>query len=311
MSGHRRLFERLPLARLGARRGAIYVYTLVVSSLVATVAVAAIGLRRAELQRAEIGADSTQARVLAASGVDLAMRELASVRNWRTRAGAGAWSAWITASPGRVRYKLFDEIDGDLANDTSQPCRLAVQAEAGGATRYVSIELTSKTPTELISNGTFEAGVSPWTGTVPLNILTGTAPEGEQWLEIDRWLLGGTASIPVDGSMLVSGREYTFEGWLRADIDGLSCNIALANSGNLVALILPRTIAIGRKWQYYQTTLTPAWSGTLTTATLTVGSSILSTADIEADGLRLYDPTDTGPVWVAGTWRTETAASLP
>lgn len=297
--------------RYRARRGAIYIYTLSISALVATIGVAALGLRRAELARAETTADSAQARVLALSGVDLALRELARTSGWRTLETSADWSAWVAAPPGQVRYKLADEIDGDLTNDATQPCRLFVHAEAGGASRYLSVQIVAAEPTNLVTNPDLESGESPWyslAGT-PIDIRSDSPPEGLAYAEADRSILGGDITIDLDPAAISTGCTYTMEAWLRAESSSFNCSVMLINWTGLIAAPQTNVIRIGSAWQRVSTTfngITPAGR-----VSLSFSGSVLDGTDIHVDDIRLYDAGAVDPVIVPGTWRVEIASSVP
>ncbi len=284
--------------------------------MVATVGVLALGIGHAELRHATVASDTARARVLAISGVDLAMTELAQDAAWRTDAGMSAWSAWIDTPPGRVRYKLFDESDGDLTDDPSQACRLVVQAEAGDAVRYLSVELEGDARPNLVANPDFESSTTaPWYSQYGSRLrLDSGAAEGDAALRVkDRLLAYYDATINLDPESFDDGASYAATMWLKyGSGSSFTCQVVLTVNGSAS---LPhaetKLFKIDGDWGEYTLSFSPQWTGHLETASLAISGYLLGSNDIYVDSVELVRSSSLPPVLVPGTWRMETADSIP
>ncbi len=127
--------------RLYRRRATSYVAVLGATTIVSIIGMSALFAMRVELRATRQAEDAALADAFSTSMIEVYILRTSQVANWRSSEVNGAWSADETADGVRFSYKLVDEVDGDLANDPTQPVRLYARARVGDAVRTHSVLL--------------------------------------------------------------------------------------------------------------------------------------------------------------------------
>ena len=122
-------------------RGSAYVFLLMVALLVTIIAFAAATSARVQNRAQAAGRDWEDAGLEAFSAIEHAITTINSTPTWRTVYVSGSATPSVQFGRGSFEWKLVDEIDGDLANRTSDPARLYGIGHAGIAIRIYSVLL--------------------------------------------------------------------------------------------------------------------------------------------------------------------------
>ena len=138
--------------RRPARRGSAYLLVLGTSMLVTIIGIAAIARARVHHRVAATGYDAIEARLGAQSAVDLTLRKMASITDWRGSIPHDQWIVEGTVNGIELSYKVVDE-DGDLEDDPEDAVRVYGRARVGAATRIYSalidVDITGGTGTNV------------------------------------------------------------------------------------------------------------------------------------------------------------------
>jgi hypothetical protein len=292
----------------GTRRGSIYVAVLGVATFVAVVGLSALLAVRVQQIAASLNEAAVQADYYSQSTIDLAMYWIAADANWRTTYTNDTWTGEWADGPLRFNFKLVDELDGDLANDPTQPVRLYGRATSGSALRMYSVELQPRAITNVLSNGEMENATVNWTGVnCTLESRTDAPHGGTKYIYVDIGGISGVGPFQVIPGAVESGATYQFEIWVAATSGTLWARpvMEIYVSGSSKQSIVGSTATIGATWTKLTGTFTPTWSGTLTEARICL-YSVVGLHDFKIDDALLYKPL-TGPALapVRGTWRRE------
>ncbi len=122
-------------------RGSAYVLVLMVSVFVAVVGLSAMTAGRIQTRTANASQDAAKAGYYAQSMVDLGLYKAMTTPGWRTTHTNDTWTPDYTWGEAIVTYKFVDEIDGDLANDPTQPVRLYGKTTVNNTVRIYSVKL--------------------------------------------------------------------------------------------------------------------------------------------------------------------------
>lgn len=129
----------------GRRRGvALYLTALSISVLVAGTGLTLVAVQRSERTLQTSIVRMHQARWCARAGVKQAMLYMEQVSDWRTRAAGGVIFSALAVGDGTVTVEVFDDLDGNLANNDAQPVRIVATGSAGGATSRISGQLNAR-----------------------------------------------------------------------------------------------------------------------------------------------------------------------
>jgi len=122
-------------------RGGVYLAVLGASMIISILGVA--GLFAVNLQaKISVSANNAmRAAVACDSAVELARTQLRSSDSWRSAFSNNTWTSDITFDGGTIAFKLIDEIDSNLSNNTTDPVRLYAKASYGKAVRIQSVVL--------------------------------------------------------------------------------------------------------------------------------------------------------------------------
>lgn len=293
-----------------ARPGSVYIAVLSVAMLVTVIGLSALQVVRVEQRAVTATESAVQADVFAQAVLDLALFRIAGDLNWRSTYTHDTWTSEQTVGDVSFSFKLRDERDADLADDTKQPVRLYGKATAGDAVRIYSVLLQPTGVYNLLTNADMEAGTTDWTG------------RGYCDLTAD-------ASDPYAGAMCiqVTSRDYTWAG-PNQDITGRIASgttydtqvWAKMESGldEVRVVVCTRSTGDGEQWEYFTSssligtswtsvsgTITPTWSGTLQEAWWYVGTTF-GQGGFKIDDAVLIEA-DAGPplVPLPGTCRRE------
>jgi len=114
---------------------------LMVSMIVTVIGLSAITVTRIQRRSFEGTHDASIARDYAQSAIDIAMLKIKQDANWRTTYTHDTWVADQTIGRGTFRWKLVDQVDTDLNNDSTHPARLVAWGMCGNTTQKVSVYL--------------------------------------------------------------------------------------------------------------------------------------------------------------------------
>ena len=123
------------------RRGAVYLAILGVSMIITVIGVSAVLASRVQTRMADSARRAQNAQHAAQSAIEFARLQIKNNAAWRSTYSNNTWVSDVTFAQATFTFKLVDEIDGNLANDVTQPVRLHGKASSGSATRLLSVEL--------------------------------------------------------------------------------------------------------------------------------------------------------------------------
>lgn len=106
--------------------------------MVAVVGIGAVALSRSAIRSTTAARDWSECGVAAQSAVECAIANMNADASWRSDLKSGKAYGPIAIGRARANITIIDEIDGDLANDQTQPARIYGVATIGGATRCYS-----------------------------------------------------------------------------------------------------------------------------------------------------------------------------
>lgn len=198
--------RRRPLTRarrLGpARRGSVYILVLGMSMIVSVVGFSVLTLARLDSRALAMETQAQEAQVLAQDGVEYAINHFTLVKWWLDYT-SGVESSPVALGGGSFTFKLVDELDGNLANNTFEPVRLYVYGRVGRATRCLSVLLQGTTPLDVLRRTVHSAAGL----TVPSSVLTsvGAAVSTGGTLTNNGSIVGAAECLLSAGSGTVSG----------------------------------------------------------------------------------------------------------
>lgn len=128
---------------LRRRPGSIYVVVLLSAMLIGVIGAAALSRSRVEFRAARASRDFQQARFLARAGIDIGAELIAAVPSWRTASVGGRWITRSGIGGGQFDLYGSDPVDGDFANNTTDPVRLVSVSRVGSAAFGWQVDLRS------------------------------------------------------------------------------------------------------------------------------------------------------------------------
>ena len=311
------------LKRVTRRRGSIYAVVLAMAILVSLIGLSAVAVGRINLRTASASGDSATAELLAVSAVEHATAVLNTEAAWRANSAYQGETPIddVALGNGSFSWKLRDELDGDIRFSAGgiQPVRVFGTGAAGDARRTYSVVLVP-TGTNLLSNPTIEAGLSPYepeSGNCTLQTTSTLPRNGVRSLQvtdrIDRYA-GPRQDVTAK---VISGKSYYVEAWMKMATAEEVPKIALVvrGSGGLLGLdnweqvfrAGPKT-PVGTDWTKVSVALNPSFDGTIDRIYWRIETS--STAQgFWVDDVKLIESTTTGvPMPMAPareTWKQE------
>jgi Tfp pilus assembly protein PilX len=303
------------IRQVTTRRGSLYIAVLGVALLITIIGISAMLAARVE-HRALVDTEAAvKADFGATSITDLALFWITADYNWRTTYTNNTWTPALATDGMTLRFKLVDELDGNLANDPTQPVRLYAKAIVGRAVRLESVLLQPTPSPNLLSNADMENGTTGWLSwNCSLTAKTTLPHAGAQCL-----LISSRGSIDAEAYQLVTssvqnGTTYYVEIWAKtkAGTEQVTISLKIVTGASTKPFTTTPT-TVGTTWTKVSGTLTPTWTGTLTEArcrTFTYPSG--GTSDYYIDDAILVEQ-GTKPVLtpIPGTWRQEIRTGTP
>jgi len=127
-----------PAAR---RRGAALLVVLFAMLMVSSLAIAFQTASTTSTAVASNIARQAEARGVAESGLVAAMAYVRAAEDWRDQHTHGVWTADVAFAGGTFAFR-FDDEDGDLADDVSDPFTITARGTVGGGSHLVSARVT-------------------------------------------------------------------------------------------------------------------------------------------------------------------------
>lgn len=298
-----------PLRR-PARRGTLYVCVLGTVLLVTVIGLTGLLAARVALRSGRLAEAAARADAYAQSALDLALYAMALNPAWRSTYTHNKWTTAVTDGDVSFCFKLCDEADGNLVNDASQPVRAYGRASTGGIARIYSVLLEPRAPTNLLVNGGMEDGTTGWSGALcQIESRTDGPPRsGTRCLyALNKTSTAGGPTQTLAGA-LKNGATYQIEVWVKMDsgTGNARATLEIISVPGGTQSFTGGTTSVTTAWTRVVQTVTPTWSGSLTSASLRI-----STGDWTA--FRIDDAALTeqrSPMLpVAGTWRREVLAT--
>jgi hypothetical protein len=124
----------------------VYVFVLATSMLVTVIGLSVLTVTQINNRSIGQSNDTAEAELLAEDAVEYATSLLAADSNWRTTYSSGSVTAGKALGHGTISFKLVDETDGNLANNTTDTVRIYGYGRVNNATRIYSLLFTPSTP---------------------------------------------------------------------------------------------------------------------------------------------------------------------
>ncbi|MCB9844948.1 MAG: carbohydrate binding domain-containing protein [Phycisphaeraceae bacterium] len=296
------------------RRGSAYLLVLAVTVLVTATGIGTLLVQRIRTRTAVWSADGQRASAMAASAVEMAAYQLANRASWRTGFTSGSWTTAVSIGEGSLSFKLVDEVDGTLSDDSTEPVRVYGRAQVGSAVRVFSVVARPRAVTSdpnLLLNSGFEDKVNGWEA------------YGKATLELDASKVAGASSLRAksresattgpsqDVTASVSKGTMTTSVWCysdRSSAETLQVLLELETTGGTSTITLA-TGTVNRSWRQVSGTASVTWSGRLNRAVLRM-RTVSDKADFLIDEVR-FQPfgssasTTTVMTFDPSTWRRE------
>ncbi|MBL8990840.1 MAG: hypothetical protein JNJ48_04585 [Phycisphaerae bacterium] len=130
-------------AKLRSRPGSVTIAVLGVSVLVTIMGVGGLVAAHAQRRHVESSLQARRSQALARSAIELGRTAIASDPNWRANTKHNQWSDPLTLDGGTLRWKVLDESDGDLTNNSIDSIRLFGLGSSGQATQVASVQFST------------------------------------------------------------------------------------------------------------------------------------------------------------------------
>jgi hypothetical protein len=284
------------------------------------------GLQSARIDRRAAAAneDAIRARFAARSYAEVIFQRLQADSSWRTNYSNNTWSATEPLDGGQVKFKIVDDADGNLADDSTQPFRIQTQAMYGTATRAMSISVqppnagSGGSPPEKLSNGSMEAFTvatsAPtswyqWPSGPGEASTTGSYSGLRNARVYNRTAITSSLSQDLPVTALRKGATYDIKGWAKfATIAGtLKVGVVVTDSTGTTTKFTYPVVTVTSIWNSINGSVTPTWTGTLTSARFTIESAA-GIGDIRGDDLSFTERSGSGTNSVlSGSMRRELA----
>ena len=321
-------FGGVRIARRGGdrrRTGGIYVAVLVAVLIVTLIGLAGLQSARIDRRAASANEDAIRARFAARSYAEIIYQRLQSDSAWRSTYTNNTWSTGEDLDGGRVKFKIVDDADGDLADDSTEPFRIQSQATYGSATRAMSIAVqppnagSGGNPPEKLSNANMEAftvATSPPTGWYHWpsgagESSTSSSHGGARNARIyNRTAITSSLSQDLSVTTLRKGSTYDIKGWAKFGTAAgtLKVGLVVTDSTGTTTKFTYNVVTVLNVWTDISGSVTPTWNGTLTSARFTIESAA-GTGEIRGDDLSLTERASSGSTLsvVSGSMRRDLA----
>jgi len=131
------------------RRGSTYVVILGVAMTVTAIGLGSIAVSRVQTRSVTRSNEWSEAKMLAFSSVEHAMYQINNTADWRTNLSGVAVQRSL--GNGAFSWQVVDPVDGDLANNASDPATLIATGTVNDATYTLTIKL--QTPGQAPGSG--------------------------------------------------------------------------------------------------------------------------------------------------------------
>jgi len=138
------------------RRGSAYILVLGISLIVTVVGYSALTLARLDAGALAMETQAQEAQVIAQDGVEYVLNRFSRVKWWLDYT-SGVESSSIQVGNGSFTFKVVDELDGNLSNNSFEPVRLYVYARVGRAVRCLSVLLQGANPLDVLHSTLYSA----------------------------------------------------------------------------------------------------------------------------------------------------------
>jgi hypothetical protein len=122
-------------------RGSLYVAVLFIAMLVAVMGISGLIAVRVQSREAAGIRDTEQAEQLSQAAVEIGRLGIRNNSAWRTSVISGSWSSALSLGGGTLAFRVVDEVDGNLANNDTDPVRLYGKGTVGESVRVTSVVL--------------------------------------------------------------------------------------------------------------------------------------------------------------------------
>lgn len=120
-------------------RGSIYVLVLSISMLVAVIGMGALLAARVQTRIARSEVDFAAARLLARSGLEVAMFRIQQDPTWRTDLGNGTWFNHVPLNGGTFSVSAADPVTGDITLPSNHPVVLTCSGTCNAAVYMMKV----------------------------------------------------------------------------------------------------------------------------------------------------------------------------
>ncbi|HRX84932.1 MAG TPA: carbohydrate binding domain-containing protein [Phycisphaerae bacterium] len=271
-----------------------YAAVLAIGMLVTVIGLATLMAARLGLHATELESDAAQADAAARGGLELAVELINANASWRSTYTNDTWTPDYRCGGYPLATKVVDEVDGNLADDATDPLRVYARSTVGSATRIYSV-LLSVDPGEdlnLLTNSDMEDGATDWTsrGNGTLYAESANPHGGKYNLRSAGGLLTAVGVYQDVTSQLQNNTTYYAEAWARGQLLSATKKVVLyvfTSSGSYTYSF--SATWTNSSWNQMKGNLTTAWSGDLVSAYWGVESSLLSllSGDIHVDDCQL------------------------
>lgn len=142
------------------QRGTAYVLVLAITTLLVTLGLAAAQLAKGQVEQGNREQDVAKARTAAQYAQDYMHKLRSGDTAWRDELETQRWYYFTRLDGVDIWHAYVDQIDGDLADDDSEPFVLYTLARSGDAYRSYIAEYTADAEGNLTLNpSTYRQGV--------------------------------------------------------------------------------------------------------------------------------------------------------
>lgn len=123
------------------RAAALYLTALSVSVLVAGTGLTLVAVQRNERRLQDNIVRMNEVKWYARAGLKQAFLYMDQIADWRSRVTGGKLIDSLPVGDGTVTVEVFDDVDGNLANNNAQPVRVVSTGTRGGVSAKISAQL--------------------------------------------------------------------------------------------------------------------------------------------------------------------------
>jgi carbohydrate binding protein with CBM4/9 domain len=128
-----------------SRTGGVYIAVLGTSLIVSLLALSALALQRIQNRMLDTSATIRQAQLNAEAAVELGLLAMKQNTNWRSTYTSGRWINARALTSGTCSLDGTDPVDGNLANNTTDPIVLTGIGDCGTAEQRVQVVVDPRT----------------------------------------------------------------------------------------------------------------------------------------------------------------------